>query len=276
MSKKDLQIVRAMNGVPDMDLENRILRNVVVATEQLASDGMIIIASGISLVDFLANPTVTAKHGYAMTAESTTIARALKITQANRMLVSEVQFAETDLGKEYAYLYGLNEKKEVFMRAWSIEGPVVESESWDFKRAKEYLGKDWNEEQAALISRWSTTIQAATKMVMKTFSAVEVGADRGALTRAYSDGVKVAGELVARMDLGNAEKQIADLRSQLEAMKRSMETEFLRMELAVLTKQTLALGSDGAAAAARGDTAELLQELHALRTAVKHSHNSKG
>lgn len=266
---KDINIIRAMNTVPDMDLENRILRNVVVATEQLASDGMIILADGIDLSRFRTNPTVTAKHGVAQTERSTSIGSALDIGVVNRMLVSGVQFADTELGREYAYLYGLNPKKEVYMRAWSLEGPVVESESWGFSQAKNYLGRDWNETQAAIIQKRSQKIDVVKRMLMKTFSACEVGADAGALTRAYSDGVNVAGEMVARMELGEAQSQITDLRSQLTDLKTSTETTFLRMELERITKDTQALGSDGAAAAARGDTAGLLDELRALTKLIK-------
>lgn len=266
---KNICLVRTMGTVPDMDIENRILNNVVVATEQLASDGMIILAAGIDLSDFLLNPTVTAKHGWSNDGKSTSIAAALNIGVKNRELISAVQFADTMLGRDYAYLYGLNPKKEVYMRGWSIEGPIVTSEDWDFARAKQYLGKDWNETTAALIGRWATVIHVATKMLMKTFSAVEVGADRAALTRAYGDGVKTAGEIISRVDLDTAARQIKDLQDQLTTLKTQSEKEFLRLELASLIEQAQALGSDGAAAAARGDTAELLSELNALNEIMK-------
>lgn len=265
----NITIIREMNAAPDMDLENRILKSVVVSSECLATDGAMILLKGLNTDMFRANPNVTAKHGSPQELTSSVIARALQLNVQGRFLVSEVQFAETELGKEYAYLYGLNEKQEVYMRGWSVDALIIASEAWTFDQAKSYLGNDWSNEMAEIVKKKQTQVNVVTRSVMKNFGAVEVGADRRALSRACAAGVKVAGEIISRIALAEAQGLIAELKAQLNTLKTQTENEFLRMELEALRKQTQALGSDGAAAAARGDTAELLNELQKLREIVK-------
>jgi len=266
---KEITIVRAGNSVPDVDLENRILRNAVVSTDSLASDGWILLPRGIVFDKYMTNPVVLARHGYADTADPLTVAKTLNLVPSDPALTAEVQFADTERGRDYAYLYGINPKKEVYMRGWSIRGPVLEEAGWTWDEAKAHLGSRWDENMAAQLKRWNTMVYVGLKTVLQEFSCVELPADRDALTRADKDGVKTAGMLIARMDLSAAESQIADLKLQIANLKKSTEEEFLRMELASLVKQAQALGSDGAAAAARGDTAELLRELGALMGMIK-------
>jgi len=253
-SVSSLRIVRGMTAEPEMDVENRILRNVIVCTRSLATDGWIIEPLGIDYAGYMENPIVTAGHDPETGKLGPVAGRTLSLKRSADGLSAETQFAETTIGKEYAYLYGLNPKKEIFMRAWSIDGSILQRSAMSFSQAEQCLARAWDKRTADLLrARGATAVKVADKFAMRSFAAVAVGADRGALSRAYSDGVKVAGELVAGMDL-----------DECTMLLRSLQDTLLVNELMGLNRQIQALARDGAAAAGRGDSAALLQEIRDL------------
>jgi hypothetical protein len=253
MNETFLRIVRTMADAPEMDLEQRILRRVVVATRRLASDGWIIEPMGIDLSRYVENPIVTADHDPVTGKIGEVIGRSLSLERDTLGLISATQFADTEKGREYAYLYGLNAKKEVFMRAWSIEGSILARASLSFGQAQSLLGPLWDQNMADILrAKGATAVSIADKFLMRTYAATGVGADRGALTRACGEGVRVAGELVATLDL-------VEIRREMNLLRKEFTTKIETFE-----QQLLALRGDGAAAAARGDTAELLDQLREL------------
>lgn len=261
MNDNNLTIARAMAqpNPPDMDLENRILRRVVVATRRLATDGFIIEPAGIDLRQFLENPIVTADHDGGTGVLGPVIARALELTTDAEGLVSQTQFAETELGREYAYLYGLNPKKEVYMRAWSIHGSILQRSSQGFGKARVLLGALWDQDLAdQLMARGATGVSVAERFLMKSYAATKVGADRGALTRAHNDGIKTAGTIAAALDLEEARGLIAGLREELA-----------RRDIEEFSRQVQALARDGADAARRGDSSALLEELRQISRVLR-------
>jgi hypothetical protein len=249
------------NTAPDVDVEKRILRRAVIATRSLASDGYIIDPAGLDLADYLKNPVVEARHGNGVESDATVIGRAIEISAGDAEVVTAIQFADTRLGQQYAYLYGVNPERDVFMRAWSVDVDIIETRPIGLSVARQFAaGADWNEDHAQALARKSGSLKLAEKTRLVAFSAVAVGADRGALTRAWSAGNEAAGTIISRIDLDAASAEIS-------ALKISQESANAKIEH--LENEILALRRDGAAAAARGDTAELVERVRALARALR-------
>ena len=250
------RLLRMMREDPERDLANRILRARIM-TRKLARDGGIVMPSGVVTRFYEENPVVLARHGLDQDRGSPVIGRSLGLTTDDDGIESVTQFAETDLGREYAYLYGLSEKGEIYMRAWSFGWTTLDIQYWTLDRAKQWLGKDWEPDTIDyLIERWDEVWVAAASE-MHEYSAVAVGADRDALSRAFSDGVNAAGEIINGLDLREARAEILRLRGELGRRE-------LVNELRDLHRQIQALSRDGAAAARRGDSAAILQEVRSL------------
>lgn len=260
-SPTGIGFVRLSERPPQVDLEQRILRNVVPVTAGLASDGWIIVPAGIDLDGFRANPIVTRRHlmqtGDAIVSDErpVVIGRALNPRLNSGELVTDVQFPDTDLGRDYAYLYGVNPAREVYMRAWSIEGPILERGAVNFEEARKLAGEYWDEITAERVRNRQTQVNVAVRFAMLAFAAVPAGADKHALTRAYRAGVATAGDIVARMDLQDAGALLAEV----GAMMKNQEARMARLE-----QELKALRGEAASAAARGDSEAILREARAL------------
>ena len=238
----------------DVDVEKRILRNAVVATRSLATDGLLLDPAGMDVAGYLRNPVVEARHGKAETNESSVIGRSIEVIKHDTEIISTTQFADTQLARDYAYLYGVNPEGEVYMRAWSIDAPILSRRNIGVAEARRFAGDLFDEELAAAVLR-KKALSLVTRSELKSYSAVSIGADRAALTRAWRSGLDTAGEILTRMDLDQAE-------SEIEVLKRYMEKQDER--IVQLEQDILALRCDGTAAAKRGDTAEILNELSEL------------
>lgn len=254
--------VRTMDDKIDVDLEQRILRRAVIATAGLANDGWIIVPEGIDVAAYLQNPIVRAEHGYMSDPIGTqsVVGRCIKLEKVSGGLIAETQFADNELGRDYAYLYGVNEKKEVYMRAWSINVRILESAQWGYEQARQFAGPLWDENIAAMIRERQTIVNAATRSLMREYSAVAIGADQAALTRAAQAGNKTAGALAQGMAM-------RELLENLSELKRTLTTD--RERLARLEEDIKALRGKEASAAARSDTEALLQNLRELSAIAK-------
>lgn len=260
------QLIRELTGVaaPEMDVENRILKRVVYATNGLAADGWIIDVAGLDLTRFESTRSVTAGHDRKDFA-APVVARALTLERSADEAFTPVQFADTQMGREYAYLYGINPKKEVFMRSWSVDGRILEKGAISFAQARTISGRNWDDGIAeSLRLGGATAVRVARRFLVKNFAAVSAGSDKNALTRAYAEGVLVAGELAARLDADELRTELGVVRQEIAALRDSTEKEFLKRELEGLQKQVQALVRDGSAAAGRGDSVELLEGLRQL------------
>lgn len=248
------RLVRAMAADVDVDVEQRILRRAMFMTRSLANDGGIVVPAGLSVRHFQENPVVLAMHG--RTEQFPVVGRSLALRTVPLGMESETQFADTELGREIAYLYGVNERKEVYARAWSFGWDSTQVETWTLDRAKDWLGQDWDEELVPPAAKRWDEVWVATKSVLNEYSAVAVGADRKALSRAHTEqGIRLAGELVAEIDLGEASRKLAEL----ERTQGLAEERILRLE-----RDIQALRSDGASAAARRDSEAIAAELREL------------
>lgn len=245
----------------EMDIGKRILRGAVFATTGLASDGAIVLPEGIDATQYLRNPVVTDRHQTnladpARPNDPRPIAATLELDRAETEMIAAIQFADTELGREYAHLYGLNDAGTVFMRGWSIEGVMAEVSNVGFDAARKIAGPFWHEELAKRLARRASHVRVATRFEMKLVAAAAVGADRDALTRAARDGIGAAWELVARADFEQAENIIGDLQADNAAM---------RERIARIERDMQAMRADGASAGARGDSGAILSEIREMQ-----------
>lgn len=251
------RLVRLMNDAPSVDVERRTIE-AVVATRLLARDGGILLPAGIDTRAFAANPNVLAMHGY-LEGSFPVAGRCIALSKNERGIVATTQFAQTRLGEEIGYLYGVNPAKEVYCRGWSFGWRSLETDWITVDDAQKLLGSDFD---AATVPPEAERygVWVCKRGEMNEYSAVPVGADRAALSRAHKDGVRAAGEMLAGLDLAEAHRLIAELR----AFKTLSEAKLERLE-----QDIQALRRDGAAAAARGDSAEIANSLRQIAAGLK-------
>lgn len=253
------RLVRVTQGTPTIDKEKRTIRN-TVTTRLLARDGGIVKPEGIITRFFEQNPVVQALHGRGDTRNSPVIGKSLGLEVTPRGMESVTQFADTELGREYAYLYGINDKGEVFMRAWSFGWNSLEVERWSLDQAKSYLGNDWDESVLSVFDKRMNDVWVSVRSEMLEYSAVAVGADREGLSRAFAGNVRMAGELITALDLEAA-------RSEICALKNNTNELTARCDL--FEQKIQALSREGSEAARRGDSSALLEEIKSLVRLVK-------
>jgi hypothetical protein len=255
-TKPPAELIReAAPRAAEVDLPARTVRN-TVTTRRLARDGGIVVPEGIVTRFFEQNPVVKIRHGLAEDARPLVAGRALSLTRTRDGLDALTQFADNQLGREWGYLYGLNEGGEVYLRAFSFGWSTLEETVWDLEQARAYLGELWDEEAVSAFSRRYNEVWVATKSEMHEYSVVEVGADREALMRAWREGgVEAAAGIVSRIDLAAA-------RADLDALKESHQASESR--IARLEADMQALARNGKEAARPGNSSELRDELREL------------
>lgn len=250
------------NAPADVDLQNRILRGVRFVTRAIANDGGIVLPDGLRTDIFEAAPEILARHGMAtMDATPQHIGRGLELRTDKRSGEVDVQFADTALGRDYAYLYGVNEKREVYARGWSFGWKDAAVEVWGLARARQELGSDFDEDTIPTEVMKKRSVWVVTRGVLVEISATPKRADLGALTKAYREcGIREAGTLVQAMNLDEALRLVAELKS---------ERELDRERIARLEQDMAALRGEAPSPAALGDGEGILHELEALRDAVR-------
>lgn len=87
-----------------IDEANRIIE-MIGSTEDYDRVGDKMFMTGADLQNYLKNPVILANHNYGYGEKPTVIARALNVTIQASEMVFKIQFAETDNGKEWFYLY---------------------------------------------------------------------------------------------------------------------------------------------------------------------------
>lgn len=251
------RLFRVMDAKIEVDVAERILERAQFVTRRLAADGGIVMPEGIEVRFYQQNPVVLGRHGRCDDIRLPVVGRSLGLERNALGMVSRTQFADTDVGRDYAYLYGVNEKSEVYARGWSFGWETTSREVWTLAAAKAWLGPDWDDALVPSEARRYDEVWVARASVMNEYSAVPVGADRAALSRAYMEsGIRTAAEMVAAMDLQDARDELTRMR----AMVDEGNTRIGRLE-----QQMQALSRDGAAAAGRGDSAALLAEIDDLQ-----------
>jgi len=262
-------LVRMMSADVEVDVAKRILKRARIMTNGIASDGGIVIPSGISVRFYEQNPQVFLRHGCTDNVAFPVVGRSLGLTPSATGMESVTQFADDPdgLGRQIAYLYGVNEENEVYSRGWSFAWKTLEREWWSLSQARDYLGDAYDEDLVPDEALESGQIWVVARCAMNEYSAVPLGADRKALSRAYSDkGIRLAGEIIARMDLESATREVADLKTQSEVDRKRLDK---------LEQDILALSRDGASAAARGDTDAVRSALEEMLSAVRERNQNR-
>jgi len=244
----------------DVDLARRTVRN-TVTTKAIARDGGIVLPGGIITRFFEENPVVKIRHGMAWEESRPLVAgRALELVPTADGLDAVTQFADNELGREWGYMYGLNEEGETYMRAFSFGWSTIRLEWWGRDRAMNELGKLYDPEVDSYWFDRYDEVWVAAKSEMHEYSVVEVGADRNALKRLWQEqGIRAARDVLTNMDLGEARKEIGQMRAKHDIM----ESRLRKLE------QLTATGSDFAAEGARGDAAEVAGELRGLLDEIR-------
>jgi hypothetical protein len=267
-----LSIVTAANRPVKADSDKGILYDAVFATTGLASDGWIVLPSGISLSRYAGNAIVTCRHIARSQPDADSsrkpivIANAINLRRGEMELIADVQFAKTQEGQEWGYLYGVNPENQAFMRAWSVEGDILSRSNVDWNKARMLSGQYWDENLAEKIQRSQRQVNVATGFELSLVAAVSLGADRCALTRAAQDGIRLADDLIARIDLRTASEELAGLKTKLSETDARIGK--LDGALRAMEGDIQALRSDGASAAARGNSEAILLEVRSLRRLV--------
>lgn len=251
------RLIRLMNESPSVNVENRTI-DADVATRLLARDGGILLPDGIDTRAFAQNPNVLVMHGF-LEGVFPIAGRCTALVQSARGIMATTQFAETRLGEEIGYLYGVNPKKEVYCRGWSFGWRSYETDWISIDEAKALLGSDFDPTTVdPSIER--NGVWVCKRGEMHEYSPVPVGADRAGLSRAYKDGVDTAAAFIADFDLKEARQQIRDMRDNATVTEG---------KVAKLEREWNALRRDEAAAAARGDTAAFVEALRELTNRLK-------
>ena len=246
------RIVRAMSDKVEVDVKARTLKRAVFVTRYIATDGGIVVPAGINVKPYTENPVVLSMHGQG--AGFPVVGRSLGLKATADGMESVTQFADTPAGRELAYLYGVNDAGEVYARGWSFGWDNVAVETWTLDRALATI-PDQDPETIPAWVRRENAVWVAVKSVMNEYSAVPLGADRKALSRAWSGGVDLAGRMIAALDLNDAQNELAAMRAKMECQQTVIER---------LERDIQALRRDGTAAAARGDSAEVLNQVRRL------------
>lgn len=87
-----------------LDEANRIIE-MIGSTEDYDRVGDKMFMAGANLQNYLKNPVILANHNYGCGEKPTVIGRALNVNIQGSQMVFKIQFAETDNGKEWFYLY---------------------------------------------------------------------------------------------------------------------------------------------------------------------------
>ena len=251
---------------PDIDLEKRILRNVVAMTDRLASDGAIVLLPGLDTAEhYEGNPIVQAKHGRAAgtSAKADVIGRAIEMVRTEHELIFTVQFADTELGRDYSYLYGVNPEREVYMRAWSGGFTVLAADLLAAETAMAQYPAQWDKSVFESLPQYARQqVEIVRRATLTEFSAVGRGADKAALTRALRDGCRAAGDVLAGQD-------IDDLQAMLTRALGAAESASLVREIDSIRRRVQALEGKGASAALQRDSDELRRAIEELTQIVR-------
>lgn len=246
----------------DVDLDKRILRGVVFVTRSIASDGGIVLPDGLRTDIFERDAQILARHAMAKgEVKSPNIGRAVTLTISEREGAADVQFADTELGREYAYIYGVNEDRTAYARGWSFGWEPISTESWGLAKVRRELGPDYDPDLVPANVIRKRSVWVTTKGLLKEISATPRRADIKALTRAWEQGgIREAARLAHELQLDEATELIA-------SMKHARELD--RRRIALLERELAALHGEASPSAVLGDDGELVRELTALRDAIR-------
>lgn len=247
----------------DADLQTRTLRGVVFVTRGIAADGGVVLPMGLRTDIFEAGGgEVLARHGMAtQEVRSPNIGRTVAMQMGERAGVAEIQFADTELGREYAYIYGVNEDKQPYARGWSFGWDPAETTTWGLAQAQRELGPDYDADLVPDSVLRKRSVWVTVRGVLREITATPRRADARALTRAWEKGgIREAARLAHDMQLREAGELVEKLKQ---------EREIDRRRIAALERDVAALRGAASPSAALGDDGDVVQELEALLAVVR-------
>lgn len=249
------------NRPANVDVAQRILYGVRFMTRQVADDGLVIVPDGMRTDVWERDPRVLARHGNACSMDPANIGRGIAIRSTVADKEADVQFADTELGRDYAYLYGVNADRQVYARGWSFGWRDAEVQAWSVSKAREWMGDEWDEDLVPAQVLRELQVPVITRSVLTEISVTPNPSDLNALTRAARDhGIREAGRLAQAMRLDQAETMLDALRT---------ERELDRGRIARLERELAALRGEAPSPAALGYGEGIVQALEALRTEVR-------
>jgi len=235
------------DAVVDADVENRILRQVVFCTRRIAQDGGIVLPAGMQTDVFENNGQILARHARAVgSGEPMVIGRPLGLVIEERRAMVDIEFADTALGREYAYLWGCNKDKRAYARGWSFGWNDIDATVWDLAKARRELGADYDADRIPVEVKKTRKVWVVTRSLLKEITATPQPADLDALTQAAAGGIREAGRLAAEIELQAALADVSALRRELENDRQRLSA--LERAMAALRDKAIpsvAQGNDG-------------------------------
>ncbi len=110
-----------------VDKENRIIE-IVGSTESFDRIKDRMLMSGAKLNNYLKNPIILPNHDYT----SQAIAKALNVVITDKRLIFKIQFAETELGNEWFYLYANKYMNAASIGFYPIKYKLNEEGGYDY------------------------------------------------------------------------------------------------------------------------------------------------
>jgi len=253
-------------SIPDRpvqaDLEKRILRGVVFVTRGIASDGGVVLPLGLRTDIFEKGGEILARHGMATPdPRPLNIGRPVGLEMSEREGVVEIEFADSELGREYAYIYGVNDTRTAYARGWSFGWDPVETTTWGLAQAQRELGADYDPDLVPDSVVRKRSVWVTVRGLLREVSATPRRADAKALTRAWEEGgIREAARLAHGLQMAEAGDLIATLREERDTDRR---------RIVALERDVAALRGAATPPAALGDGGDVVRELEALLAVVR-------
>ncbi|MDR3595111.1 HK97 family phage prohead protease [Clostridium sp.] len=199
-----------------LDEANRIIE-MIGSTEDYDRVGDKMFMSGADLTNYKNNPVIIANHNYGYTEKPSVIGRALDVNIVGSKMIFKIQFAETDNGKEWFYLYS-----NKYMNASSI-GFIP----------KEYKP---NDQGGYDFTKWEL-LELSMVAVPCNPNAVQRAFDEGKISKAFFDAInKNNEEDIENMKVEEVQALIDKaVESKANDIKKNYETE-LSTKTAEITK----------------------------------------
>jgi hypothetical protein len=212
----DKQLKQFTWEIKVLDEANRIIE-MIGSTEDYDRVGDKMYMSGADLTNYKNNPVIIANHNYGYTEKPSVIGRALDVNIVGSKMIFKIQFAETDNGKEWFYLYS-----NKYMNASSI-GFIP----------KEYKP---NDQGGYDFTKWEL-LELSMVAVPCNPNAVQRAFDEGKISKAFFDAInKNNEEDIENMKVEEVQALIDKaVESKANDIKKNYETE-LSTKTAEITK----------------------------------------
>lgn len=196
MSRKDKQYALEIKAI---DEQNMII-DMVGSTADVDRVGDVIAIDGVDYSDYMKNPIVLPNHDYS----SQAIGKTLSITPTDNKLIFKIQFAATEIGQEWFYLYSKG-----FMSSSSIGFIPIEYSPNDSG------GYTYTKIQLLEISLVTVPCQQNAN-ILRAFK-------DGKISKALFDCLKKEEEVISKDSLEEIAKACTDIESNINSIRNLIE-----------------------------------------------------